>query len=54
MPLEDTEEGAVLFGIGNNAFLGGRVAIPFQGYALLGGATVEVDGTPIAKSGRVL
>ncbi|MCI4354829.1 MAG: aminopeptidase [Thermoplasmata archaeon] len=54
IPLEDTEEGAVLFGIGNNGFVGGKIRIPFQGYALLGGATVEVDGTPIARSGRVL
>jgi leucyl aminopeptidase (aminopeptidase T) len=53
-PNEDTEEGAVLFGIGANAFAGGKIKIPFQGYALLGGGTVEVDGTPIVRSGRVL
>jgi leucyl aminopeptidase (aminopeptidase T) len=53
MPLEDTEEGAVLFGIGSNAFLGGKIRGPFQGYALLGGATVEVDGKTIARGGRV-
>ena len=53
MPLEDTEEGAVLFGIGNNGFVGGRIRIPFQGYALVGGSTVEVDGTPIVRSGKL-
>jgi len=53
-PLEDTEEGAVLFGIGNNAFVGGKIRIPYQGYALVGGATVSVDGAPIARSGHIL
>jgi hypothetical protein len=53
-PVEDTEEGAVLVGIGSNGFIGGSIRIPFQGYALLGDATVEVDGTPIARGGRVL
>jgi leucyl aminopeptidase (aminopeptidase T) len=53
-PAEDTEEGVVLLGVGANGFVGGKIRIPFLAYALLGGATVEVDGTPIARAGRVL
>jgi len=52
-PTEDCEEGAALLGVGNNAFLGGKLRVPFQGYAMVGDATIEVDGEPIARSGRV-
>jgi aminopeptidase len=53
-PNEDCEEGAVLVGIGNNAFVGGRLRIPFQAYSMVGDSNVEVDGTPVVRSGRVL
>ncbi len=53
-PCEDTEEGAVLIGLGNNEVAGGRVRIPFTGYAMIGGATLTVDGEPIARGGRIV
>ncbi len=53
-PAEDTEEGAVLFGIGRNTMAGGKIAVPFLGYALVGEATVELDGTPVARGGRLV
>lgn len=53
-PVEDTEEGAILIGIGSNGMAGGRVRIPFVGYALLGEGLIELDGKPVAKGGRVL
>ena len=53
-PTEDCEEGAALLGIGNNGFVGGQIRIPFQGYAMVGDTDIEVDGTPIVRSGRVL
>jgi leucyl aminopeptidase (aminopeptidase T) len=52
-PCEDTEEGAAIVGIGGNAFAGGRNAIPFQGFALVGRPTIEVDGVTIASGGRI-
>lgn len=53
-PAEDTEEGAVLISIGNNDLAGGANKAKFRGYAMIGGATVEVDGNPIARAGRIL
>lgn len=53
-PAEDTEEGAVLIAIGNNQLGGGTNEVPFRSYAMIGDATVEVDGTPIVREGRVL
>ncbi|MCI4324016.1 MAG: aminopeptidase [Thermoplasmata archaeon] len=53
-PCEDTEEGSVMLGIGNNAAAGGKIRIPFQSYALLGEAKIEVDGRTIADGGRML
>jgi leucyl aminopeptidase (aminopeptidase T) len=53
-PCEDTEEGAILVGVGGNAAFGGRSKIPFTGYAMVGGGLLEVDGVPIARGGRVL
>ena len=52
-PLEDTEEGATILAIGGNAFAGGKVKIPFQGFAMVGGSTVKVDGETIASNGRI-
>jgi len=53
-PCEDTEEGAIMLGIGGNAGFGGKSKMMFQGHALLGGATVEIDGTAIARNGRIV
>jgi leucyl aminopeptidase (aminopeptidase T) len=52
-PCEDTEEGAIILGIGGNAFAGGRSRIPFQGFAMIGGATIQVDGRTIASAGTL-
>ncbi len=52
-PCEDTEEGALILGIGGNAFAGGRLRLPFQGYGLLGEGTISVDGRTVAAGGRV-
>jgi leucyl aminopeptidase (aminopeptidase T) len=52
-PCEDTEEGSVLAGIGNNSFSGGKITEPFQSFALVGEARVEVDGRPVADAGRI-
>ncbi len=52
-PCEDTEEGAILVGIGRNTNAGGKIRVPFQGYALLGEATIEIDGRPIATDGHL-
>lgn len=53
-PCEDTEEGVILVGIGGNRAAGGKIRIPFTGYAMVGGATLTVDGDPIARGGRIL
>ncbi|HUI38421.1 MAG TPA: hypothetical protein VLY85_02200, partial [Thermoplasmata archaeon] len=52
-PCEDTEEGSVLVGVGGNGMAGGRRRIPFMGAALIGGATLEVDGKVVASGGRI-
>ncbi|HZY71066.1 MAG TPA: hypothetical protein VFF67_08850 [Thermoplasmata archaeon] len=53
-PCEDTEEGAVLIGIGNNGIAGGKSKIPFQAFTMIGEATVDVDGKPLARGGRIV
>jgi len=53
-PCEDTEEGSILLGIGGNSGFGGKSKLMFQGHALLAGATVEIDGAPIARNGRIV
>jgi leucyl aminopeptidase (aminopeptidase T) len=52
-PCEDTEAGSVLVGIGANGIAGGSIKIPFLGFGLLGGGTLTVDGTTLAKGGRI-
>lgn len=52
-PIEDTEEGSMIIGIGGNQFVGGKSKMPFQGFALIGGATIEVDGKVLAKGGKI-
>lgn len=53
-PAEDTEEGAVLVSVGNNQLAGGSNKVPFRGYGMIGDSTVEVDGTPIVRGGKIL
>ena len=54
-PAEDTEEGAILLSVGNNQLVdGGTNKSNFRGFAMVGDATIEVDGTPIARGGRIL
>jgi aminopeptidase len=53
-PAEDTEEGAVLLSVGNNAFAGGTITAKMRGYAMVAGADVEIDGKPIISKGRIL
>lgn len=53
-PCEDTEEGGVLLGIGGNGFAGGSLRIPYQGFAMVGGATVSIDSRTVARGGRVV
>jgi leucyl aminopeptidase (aminopeptidase T) len=52
-PCEDCEEGAVLVGIGGNGVAGGKNRNPFNGYAMLGGGTISVDGKAVARAGRI-
>lgn len=50
---EDQERGVVTLYIGGNSDYRGRSAGAFREYALLRGATVEVDGEPLVKRGRL-
>ena len=50
---EEIESGVVLLGTGGNSFLGGVTRLPFQMYALLRGADVEIDSVPVVTGGRV-
>lgn len=52
-PCEDTEEGAALVGIGGNTFVGGKIKVPFVGYALTGEGTIQIDGRTWADRGHV-
>lgn len=45
--LEDGEAGAVTVSVGGNQHFGGKNRSPFFGWAVLAGATVEVDGRPL-------
>lgn len=49
----DQKRGRVMFMIGGNRSQGGLNANPFRAYLLLDGATVEVDGRPILRSGKI-
>jgi leucyl aminopeptidase (aminopeptidase T) len=50
---EEIESGMFLLGVGGNAFLGGKTQLPFQMFSMLRGADVDIDGTPLIRSGRV-
>jgi aminopeptidase len=49
--VEDIEDGAVLVSVGGNRNLGGKNAASFFGWAVLAGASVEVDGRPLPVGG---
>lgn len=53
-PAEDTEEGGMTVGSGNNGFIGGKIGGPFLAPAMVGEGLIAVDGRPIAKGGKVL
>ncbi|MEM0129500.1 MAG: hypothetical protein QXG65_05010 [Thermoplasmata archaeon] len=52
--LEESERGAVTFGIGGNAEIDGATDIPFSSYLTLGGADVFLNGRPIVRKGRIV
>jgi len=51
--LEEAEAGAVTVGVGRNVGFGGTNAVDFMSYLTLGGATLTVDGVPLARKGKV-
>lgn len=53
-PAEDTEEGGMTVGVGNNGFLRGKVGGPYLAPAMVGEGEISIDGRTIAKGGKVL
>ena len=53
-PTEDTEEGGMTVGVGNNGFVQGKVRGPFIAPAMVGEGEITIDGRTIAKGGKVL
>ncbi len=52
--LEDRERGGVHLTVGGNAYLGGRNRSDFYGAISLSGAEIRVDGTLVARCGKLL
>jgi leucyl aminopeptidase (aminopeptidase T) len=52
--LEESELGAVSFGVGGNVGYGGKTRVAFQDWLTVGGATLSVNGRTIVKGGRVV
>lgn len=52
--VEDQEAGAIALGVGGNASFGGNNRCPFFSWAVLGEATVAVDGKPLCDRGQIL
>jgi hypothetical protein len=52
--LEESEAGAVSFGVGGNANYGGKTRCPFIDWLTVGGAELSIDGRTIVRAGRVL
>lgn len=50
----DQKLGRVMFMVGGNHSQGGVNDNPFRAYVLLDGATVDVDGRPVLKNGRIV
>jgi leucyl aminopeptidase (aminopeptidase T) len=51
--LEESERGAVSFGIGGNANYGGKTRVPFLDWLTVGGAELTLDGRTLVKGGQV-
>ena len=51
---EESERGAVTIGVGGNSGLGGRTKCDFISYVTIADATVELDGRPLVRGGRIL
>jgi aminopeptidase len=45
--VEDIEAGAIMVSVGGNRNLGGKNRSPFFGWAVIAGATAEIDGHPL-------
>jgi hypothetical protein len=52
--LEESEAGAVSFGVGGNAGYGGRTRSSFLDWLTVGGATLSIGGRTIVRNGRVV
>jgi len=52
--LEESELGAVSFGVGGNAGYGGKTRVPFIDWLTVGGAALSVNGRTIVRGGRVV
>jgi leucyl aminopeptidase (aminopeptidase T) len=52
--MEESELGAVTFGVGGNGGYGGKTRIPFIDWLTIGGAELSVGGRTIVRGGRVL
>lgn len=50
---EESERGAVTFGVGGNDSLGGKNDVDFLAYVTLAGAEITLDGRTIAAGGRL-
>jgi leucyl aminopeptidase (aminopeptidase T) len=51
---EDQQEGVVTLYIGGNKSWGGTNGVPYMGYLVLRGATVEIDGRPLVRDGAIV
>lgn len=51
---EDQELGTVVLGVGGNVFLGGKNPGPQVGWTAIHGATLEIDGRPVLRRGRLV
>jgi leucyl aminopeptidase (aminopeptidase T) len=52
--MEESELGAVSFGVGGNANYGGKTRIPFLDWLTIGGGELTINGRTIVRKGRVL
>ncbi|MCI4365854.1 MAG: hypothetical protein L3K10_07355 [Thermoplasmata archaeon] len=52
--MEESERGAVSFGVGGNGGYGGKTKIPFLEWLTVAGAELSVDGRTITRSGKVV
>lgn len=48
--VEDEEAGALLVSVGGNRYVGGKNKSPFFGWAVIAGATAEIDGQSLPLS----